>query len=308
MCDRTGLVICCSAERPRVLLTVAIANQHGCFRTVTVTAISRLARAGGGAAELDMSDKDDRRVPVTTTGAGTPAPSDEYSLTVGPDGPIPDHGIEFFPDAEAKAMTAEDPDYHLRDLDQTIERGEHPTWTLKMQIMPFEEAADYRFNPFDLTKVWPHGDYPLVTVGRLVLDRNPENYFAEVEQAAFEPAETVPGIGFSPDKMLLGRLFSYTDTHRYRIGTNYLQLPVNAPKVEVHSYNKDGQMRYRHNGAQPVYAPNSYGGPRADPQFHAPRWYVEGGRDHAVRVHEAPGRRRLRPGRDAVPQSARRCR
>jgi catalase len=143
--------------------------------------------------------------------------------------------------------------------------------------MPFEEAADYRFNPIDLTKVWPHGDYPLMTVGRLVLDRNPENYFAEVEQAAFEPAETVPGIGFSPDKMLQGRLFSYTDTHRYRIGTNYLQLPVNAPKVEVHSYNKDGQMRYRHNNAQPVYAPNSYGGPRADPRFHAPTWYVEGG-------------------------------
>ena len=146
-----------------------------------------------------------------------------------------------------------------------------------MQIMPFEEAAHYRFNPFDVTKVWPHGDYPLVTVGRLVLDRNPENHFAEVEQAAFEPAETVPGIGFSPDKLLLGRLFSYTDSHRYRIGTNYLQLPVNAPKVEVHSYNKDGQMRYRHNGSQPVYAPNSYGGPRADPEFHAPTWYVEGG-------------------------------
>ncbi len=97
------------------------------------------------------------------------------------------------------------------------------------------------------------------------------------EEAAFEPAETVPGIGFSPDKMLLGRLFSYTDTHQYRIGTNYLQLPVNAPRVEVHSYNKDGQMRYWHNAAQPVYAPNSYGGPRADPQSRAPGWYVEGG-------------------------------
>ena len=187
-----------------------------------------------------------------------------------------DQGIEFFTDAEAKAMTAEDPDYHLRDLYQAIGRREHPGWTLRMQIMPFDEAADYRFNPFDVTKVWPHGDYPLVTIGRLVLDRNPENHFAEVEQAAFEPAETVPGIGFSPDKLLLGRLFSYTDSHRYRIGTNYLQLPVNAPKVEVHSYNKDGQMRYRHNGSQPVYAPNSYGGPRADPEFHAPTWYVEG--------------------------------
>jgi catalase len=131
--------------------------------------------------------------------------------------------------------------------------------------MPFEDAADYRFNPFDLTKVWPHGDYPTIEIGRLVLNRNPENYFAEVEQAAFEPANLVPGIGPSPDKMLLGRLFSYPDTHRHRIGANYLQLPINQPRSPVHSYNKDGAMRYRHNGGQPVYAPNSFGGPAADP-------------------------------------------
>jgi catalase len=187
-----------------------------------------------------------------------------------------DQGVDFFTDADARAMTAEDPDHHLRDLYQAIARGDHPSWTLYMQIMPFEEAADYRFNPFDLTKVWPHADYPLTRVGRFVLDRNPENYFAEVEQAAFEPANMVPGIGPSPDKMLLGRLFSYPDTHRYRIGTNYLQLPVNAPKVAVHSYNKDGSMRYRHNGDQPVYAPNSYGGPQADPQFQEPGWRVSG--------------------------------
>ena len=143
--------------------------------------------------------------------------------------------------------------------------------------MPFEEAADYRFNPFDLTKVWPHGDYPPIEVGRMVLDRNPENFFAEVEQAGFSPANLVPGIGLSPDKMLMGRIFSYHDTHLHRIGANYEQLPVNAPKVAVHSYNKDGQMTYRHAGAQPVYAPNSHGGPMADPAAAADiGWSVEG--------------------------------
>src|SRR5487761_761160 len=177
-----------------------------------------------------------------------------------------DQGNQFYTAAEGQAMAAEDPDCHLRDLHQSIQRGDHPAWTLSVQLMPLAEAADYRFNPFDLTKVWPHRDYPLQRVGRMVLDRNPENYFAEIEQAAFEPANLVPGIGPSPDKMLLGRLFSYPDTHRYRIGPNYLQLPVNQPHVEVHSYNKDGAMRYRHSGNQPVYAPNSHGGPQADPE------------------------------------------
>src|SRR6266540_4597092 len=174
-------------------------------------------------------------------------------------------GIDTFTLAEADAMVSEDPDFLRRDLWDAIASGDAAEWRLEMQIMPFEEAADYRFNPFDLTKVWPHADYPPVTIGRMVLNRNPENYFGEVEQAAFEPANMVPGIGPSPDKMLLGRLFSYPDTHRHRIGPNYQQLPVNQPKVPVHSYNKDGAMRYRHNGDQPVYAPNSYGGPRADP-------------------------------------------
>jgi catalase len=147
-----------------------------------------------------------------------------------------------------------------------------------MQVMPFEEAADYRFNPFDLTKVWPHLDYPPVTIGRMVLDRNPENHFAEVEQAAFDPSNLVPGIGLSPDKMLMGRIFSYHDTHLHRIGPNYQQLPINAPKSPVHSYNKDGFMTYRHAGSQPVYAPNSYGGPQADPNRAAePGWWVEAG-------------------------------
>jgi catalase len=186
-----------------------------------------------------------------------------------------DQGIEFFTDADAKAMVAEDGDHHLRDLYQAIAAGDHPSWTLYMQIMGVEEAADYRFNPFDLTKVWPHEDYPLHKIGRLVLDRNPADYFAEVEQAAFEPANMVPGIGPSPDKMLLGRLFSYPDTHRYRIGPNYLQLPINAPKAAVHSYNKDGAMAYR-NAPDPVYAPNSFGGPQADPAVAEPSWDVSG--------------------------------
>jgi catalase len=186
-----------------------------------------------------------------------------------------DQGIEFFTDAAAKEMASEDPDYHLRDLYESIERGDAPSWTLEMQIMPFEDAATYRFNPFDLTKVWPHADYPPVKIGRLTLNRNPENYFAEIEQAAFEPANMVPGIGPSPDKMLLGRLFSYPDTHRYRIGTNYLQLPVNRPKSAVNSYNRDGSMRFS-NPPDPVYAPNSFGGAKADSAFAEPGWQVTG--------------------------------
>ena len=188
-----------------------------------------------------------------------------------------EQGIANFTDAEAKAMTAEDPDYHRRDLRDAIQRKQYPVWRLEMQIMPFEDAASYRFNPFDLTKVWPHKDYPPITIGRMVLDRNPENFFAQIEQLALEPKNMVPGIGPSPDKMLLGRLFSYADTHRYRIGANYNQLPVNAPQVEVHSYSKDGSMRYRHNGTQPVYAPNSYDGPQADPQRSPePSWFASG--------------------------------
>jgi catalase len=184
-------------------------------------------------------------------------------------------GIENFTDAEAAAMVVEDPDFHRRDLWDTIARGDAAEWRLEMQIMPFEEAADYRFNPFDLTKVWPHGDYPPITIGRMVLDRNPENHFAEVEQAAFSPGNLVPGIGLSPDKMLMGRVFSYHDTHLHRIGANYEQLPINAAKSPVHTYTKDGPMAFRHTGASPVYAPNSYGGPQADPRKEVPTWWVE---------------------------------
>jgi catalase len=186
-------------------------------------------------------------------------------------------GIENFTLAEADAMVNQDPDYHRRDLWDAIAAGEAPEWRLEMQIMPFEEAAGYRFNPFDLTKVWPHADYPPITIGRLVLDRNPANHFAEVEQAGFAPARLVPGIGLSPDKMLMARVFSYHDTHLHRIGANYEQLPINAPRCPVHSYNKDGAMTYRHNGDQPVYAPNSYGGPKADPSAEPPAWWVEAG-------------------------------
>jgi catalase len=184
-------------------------------------------------------------------------------------------GIENLTVEEAAAIAAEDPDYHRRDLWDAIARGNPPEWRLEIQIMPFEDAASYRFNPFDLTKVWPHADYPPVTIGRMVLDRNPANHFAEVEQAGFAPSNLVPGIGLSPDKMLMGRIFSYHDTHLHRIGANYEQLPINAPQCPVHSYNKDGPMTYRHNGAQPVYAPNSYGGPVADRGVELPTWAVE---------------------------------
>jgi catalase len=173
-------------------------------------------------------------------------------------------GIENFTDAEADKMTADDPDYHRRDLWDAIAGGDAPEWKLMMQVMPFAEAADYRFNPFDLTKVWPHGDYPEIEAGRMVLDRNPENFFAEVEQATFNPSNLAPGTGLSPDKMLMARIFSYHDTHLHRVGTNYEQLPINSPRSAVHSYNKEGAMTYRHAGSQPVYAPNSFGGPQAD--------------------------------------------
>jgi catalase len=186
-------------------------------------------------------------------------------------------GVENYTLAEAIAMAAEDPDCHRRDLSKSIAAGDAPEWRLEMQIMPWDEAAGYRFNPFDITKVWPHADYPPITIGRLVLDRNPANYFAEVEQAGFAPANLVPGIGLSPDKMLMGRIFSYHDTHLHRIGANYEQLPINAPRSPVHSYMKDGAMTYRHAGDQPVYAPNSYGGPQADPSAEPPTWWVEAG-------------------------------
>jgi len=173
-----------------------------------------------------------------------------------------DQGIEHLTQEDADRLAGEDADYHQRDLYDNLEAGNYPSWTLKMQIMPFEEAKTYRYNPFDLTKVWPHEDYPLVEVGKMTLNRNVTDYHAEIEQAAFQPNNTVPGTGLSPDKMLLARGFSYADAHRARLGVNYQQLPVNRPKPEVNSYSKDGAMRYDLI-SDPVYAPNSVGGPKA---------------------------------------------
>lgn len=174
-----------------------------------------------------------------------------------------DQGVESLTQEEADKLAGSDGDYHTRDLFNAIKDGNFPSWTLCVQIMPYEEAETYRFNPFDLTKVWPHGDYPLMKVGKLTLNRNPTDHHTEIEQAAFEPNNMVPGIGPSPDKMLLGRMFAYADAHRARLGVNYKQIPVNTPQSPVHSYSKDGAMRVR-NVEDPVYTPNSKGGPEPD--------------------------------------------
>jgi len=177
-------------------------------------------------------------------------------------------GIKNFTREGADDMRGQDPDYAQRDLFEAIKNGEFPKWRVCVQVMPDKDADTYRINPFDLTKVWPHGDYPLIEVGEVVLDRNPENYFAEVEQAAFDPKNIVPGMGYSPDKMLQARLISYPDAHRYRLGVNYDSLPVNKPQCPFHTYNRDGAMRFDGNsGASVNYEPNSFGGPTQDPAF-----------------------------------------
>ena len=188
-----------------------------------------------------------------------------------------DQGVECLTQEDADRIAGEDADYHQRDLFDSIENGRFPSWTLKMQIMPFEDAKTYRINPFDLTKVWPHEDYPLHEVGRMTLNRNVTDYHTEIEQAAFEPNNIVAGTGLSPDKMLLARGFSYSDAHRARLGVNYRQIPVNTPRVETASYSKDGAMRVT-NVSDPVYAPNSYGGPHADPSLtdDGGTWYSDG--------------------------------
>ena len=188
-----------------------------------------------------------------------------------------DQGNDFLTQEEADKLAGEDSDYHRRDLFNSIANGDHPSWTLSMQIMEFEDAKTYRLNPFDLTKVWPHDDYPLIKVGKLTLTRNPTDFHTEIEQAAFEPNNLVPGIGLSPDKMLLGRGFAYADAHRARLGVNYKQIPVNKPKSPVHSYSKDGAGRTE-NVTDPVYAPNSKGGPSADPSLtdDAGLWHADG--------------------------------
>jgi catalase len=162
----------------------------------------------------------------------------------------------------AAKLAGENPDYHTEDLFNAINYGDYPAWKLCVQIMPLEDADTYRYDPFDVTKVWSQKDYPLIEAGRMVLDRNPENYFAEVEQAAFSPGNFVPGIEASPDKMLQGRLFAYSDAHRYRIGANHSILPINSPIAEVKNYQRDGNMRSDANGGGSVYyEPNSYNGP-----------------------------------------------
>ncbi len=166
---------------------------------------------------------------------------------------------------EAELIAGADADYYRRDLSDAIDRGDFPSWNVSVQVMPYDDAKTYRFNPFDVTKVWPHADYPLIAVGTHTLNRNPQNFFAEIESIALSPANLVPGIAASPDKMLMARIFSYPDAQRYRLGANYNQLPVNAPLSPVNNYSQDGAGRYTFNAPdQPNYAPNSLGGPVAD--------------------------------------------
>lgn len=190
-------------------------------------------------------------------------------------------GIKCFMQAEADEIAGKDPDWGTRDLFERIEKGDFPKWELSVQIMPELEAETYEWNPFDLTKVWPHKDYPLIKVGIMELNKNPENYFAETEQSAFDPSNRVPGISFSPDKMLQGRLFSYADAHRYRLGVNYQSLPINRPKAaQVNTYHRDGFMRFDGNaGDAVVYEPNSFGGPKEDPAFKEPPLKISGDAD-----------------------------
>jgi len=189
-----------------------------------------------------------------------------------------EQGIDNFDGEEAARTRGIDPDCATRDLSEAIARGDFPSWRVELQIMTPDQAAEYRFDPFDITKVWLHADVPPMDFGRLVLNRNPENYFAEVEQAAFSPANFVPGIGPSPDKLLQGRLFSYHDTHRHRLGPNYHMLPINAPKgVNVTNYERDGAMRVDGGGGGgPNYWPNSFGGPDPNPDVALPPIDVSG--------------------------------
>ncbi|NLV42228.1 MAG: catalase [Candidatus Hydrogenedentes bacterium] len=192
-----------------------------------------------------------------------------------------EQGIKNLTDAEAEAVVGKCRESHQRDLYESIENGDFPRWTMRLQVMTDEQAQNCPFNPFDLTKVWSHKDYPLQDVGVFELNRNPENYFAEVEQAAFNPANIVPGIGFSPDKMLQGRLFSYGDAQRYRLGVNHHLIPVNAARCPFHSYHRDGAMRVDGNhGSTLGYEPNSYGEWREQPEHAEPPLPLSGAADH----------------------------
>jgi catalase len=204
-------------------------------------------------------------------------------------------GIENLTDAEAEALVGKDRESNQRDLFESIEAGKFPRWTLFIQTMTEAQARSHKHNPFDVTKVWPHADYPLMEVGVVELNRNPENFFADVEQAAFSPANIVPGVGLSPDKMLQGRLFSYGDTQRYRLGVNFNHIPVNAPKCPLHSYHRDGKMRTDGNlGRTPSYFPNSVGEWVDQPELSDPPLPLDGAAahwDHRVDedYYEQPG-------------------
>ncbi|HBW22541.1 MAG: catalase [Elusimicrobia bacterium GWA2_56_46] len=190
-------------------------------------------------------------------------------------------GIKNLTDQESADIIAKDRESHQRDLYESIARKDFPKWTMFIQVMPEKEAAKMPYNPFDLTKVWFHKDYPLIEAGVMELNRNPENYFADVEQAAFNPANIVPGIGFSPDKMLQGRLFSYGDAQRYRLGVNHHLIPVNASRCPFHSYHRDGAMRVDGNhGGTLGYEPNSYGEWQEQPDFSEPPLNLEGAAGH----------------------------
>lgn len=180
-------------------------------------------------------------------------------------------GIETLTNKEAEAVIAKDRESNQRDLFENIEKGNFPKWSFEIQIMTEEQAKKCSFNPFDLTKVWPHTDYPMIKVGEMTLNENPKNYFNEVEQATFSPSNIVPGISFSPDKMLQARIFSYADAHRYRVGTHYEMLPVNKPIVEVNTYHLDGSMNSTmKDPTDAYYEPNSFGGPVEDKGFAEP--------------------------------------
>lgn len=194
---------------------------------------------------------------------------------------ITQQGIKNLTDEEAEKITGKDREAHQRDLYESIERGDYPRWKMFIQVMTEEQALKMPYNPFDLTKVWYKKDFPLIEVGYLELNRNPENYFAEVEQSAFNPANVVPGIGFSPDKMLQGRLFSYGDAQRYRLGVNHNQIPVNAPRCPFNSYHRDGQMRVDNNAGSTLgYEPNSYGKWQEQPEYKESPLALNGAADH----------------------------
>jgi catalase len=194
---------------------------------------------------------------------------------------ITQQGIQNLTDEEAVALIGSDRESHQRDLFESIEKGDFPRWKLMIQAMPEADANKVPYNPFDLTKTWPKKDYPLIEVGMLELNRNPENYFAEVEQSAFSPATIVPGIGFSPDRMLQARLFSYGDAARYRLGSNHNQIPVNAPKCPFHSFHRDGAMRVDGNlGGTIGYQPNSKDEWVEQPEYKEPPLAVEGAAGH----------------------------